>query len=80
MGRAYGKVLLKLDPTDETKPQLQWHNIYKGSQFGGSVLASFELYLVRSYDTQKMILIYVTITLYIAKQGVHDNSNSDNSE
>ena len=47
MGRAYGKVLLKLDPTDETKPQLQWHTINKGSQFGGSVLASFELYLVR---------------------------------
>jgi len=47
MGRAYGKVLLKLDPTDETKPQLQWHTINKGSQFGGSVLASFELYLKR---------------------------------
>lgn len=47
MGRAFGKVLLKLDPTDETRPNLQWHTIMKGSQFGGSALASFELYVKR---------------------------------
>lgn len=35
--------MVKLDPTDIRTPVLQWYNITKGEQYGGELLAAFEL-------------------------------------
>ena len=46
MGRTTGKPVLKFDPTDDSRARLKWHDVKRGEQGGGSVLAAFELYLV----------------------------------
>ena len=47
MGRTKGKCFVKCDPTDQTTPQLTWHSIKRHSQYGGELLAAFELIRVR---------------------------------
>ena len=63
MGRSAGKILLKLDPTDKTHSPLKWHTIMKGSQFGGSTLASFELYVVSRISWCLILISRILIIL-----------------
>ncbi|ESN98173.1 hypothetical protein HELRODRAFT_177418 [Helobdella robusta] len=47
LGRAFGKPVVKLDPTDTKQPVLlKWYPVKKGDQDGGEVLAAFELLLI----------------------------------
>ena len=48
LGRTKACPMVKLDPSDMRTPVLQWHDIKKGQQYGGELLAAFELFLVSS--------------------------------
>ena len=46
LGRTTAYPMVKLDPSDPRTPVLQWYSIKKGEQYGGELLAAFELMLV----------------------------------
>ena len=49
MGRVSTKLLtFKFDAHEVTSAKLSWLHIERGGQYGGELLAAFELYLVRA--------------------------------
>jgi len=66
MGRASGLPLLKFDPKDEERAKLEWMEVKLGDMSGGSLLAAFEVYLVRSFSVNlKNVAILRLIIIYL---------------
>ena len=40
--------MVKLDPSDARMPVLQWYELKRNNEYGGELLAAFELFLVSS--------------------------------
>ena len=57
--------MVKLDPNDARTPVLQWHEIKRGKDEGGELLAAFELFLVSIliYTHICSLLFYTIVTL-----------------
>ena len=76
LGRTKAYPMVKLDPTDGRTPVLQWYTIKKGAQYGGELLAAFELFQV-SISSGQCLQYLVKLHMAVYYSGIFAPSPHD---
>jgi len=57
MGRCTMTPLVKINGQGPPSPRLLWYEVERGNEYGGEILAAFELFLVRTIVTQNILAV-----------------------